>query len=114
MKQRVLVMNGRRILESDTGGKWVTQKVESAGLLKPGIYNISSASPAEPGKSYEGTIVHSDKTHIFQKLAAGYVSFDRKAFEKLPEIGSFAKIQYEPGQIATVEKVEAKAKRLSL
>ena len=39
MKQRLLVMNGQKILQHEQEGRWQNDKVEKAGLVKPGIYN---------------------------------------------------------------------------
>ena len=40
MKQRLLVMNGQRIVQTDQCRAWANQKVDKAGALKPGIsYN---------------------------------------------------------------------------
>ena len=40
MKRRVLVMNGSRIVQSDSGEGWNSEKDEKAYNLKAGIYNI--------------------------------------------------------------------------
>ena len=40
MKQRLLVMNGQKLVQSEQGGQWVTSKVEKAGAIKPGLYCV--------------------------------------------------------------------------
>jgi hypothetical protein len=40
MKQRLLVMNGQKIVQHEQEGRWLNDKVEKAGLVKPGIYNL--------------------------------------------------------------------------
>ena len=35
MKQRLLVMNGQRIVQAEQEGAWANQKVDKAGALKP-------------------------------------------------------------------------------
>ena len=47
MKNRLLVMNGQRIFQIEEGGMWRNEKVDKAGLLKPGIYNLYLAGSAE-------------------------------------------------------------------
>ena len=37
MKQRLLVMNGQRIVQAEQGGAWTNEKVDKAGALKPGM-----------------------------------------------------------------------------
>jgi hypothetical protein len=48
MKQRLLVMNGQKLLQSEHAGQWQVDKVEKAGVIRPGIYNIYLATPADP------------------------------------------------------------------
>ena len=43
MKERLLVMNGQRIVQAEKDGAWTNQKVDKAGALKPGIYNLYTA-----------------------------------------------------------------------
>ena len=47
MKERLLVMNGQRIVQAEKDGAWTNQKVDKAGALKPGIYNLYTAQAAE-------------------------------------------------------------------
>lgn len=94
MKQRLLVMNGQRLVQSEQGGQWSTDKVEKASLVKPGIYNIHLSTPADKSQTHEGVILHTDKTHVYQQVGKHYVKHDRIDFGKLPEIGSNASIQY--------------------
>ncbi len=68
MKQRLLVMNGQKLLQSEQGGQWATTKVEKAGAIKPGIYNIHLAMPADKVKSHDGLVLHLDKEHLYQQV----------------------------------------------
>ena len=47
MKQRLLVMNGQRIVQAEQEGAWANQKVDKAGALKPGMYNLYMAQQAD-------------------------------------------------------------------
>ncbi len=67
MKRRVLVMNGSRIVQSDSGEGWNSEKVEKAFNLKAGIYNIYTASPADKKRASSGVIVHADKDSVYQQ-----------------------------------------------
>ena len=95
MKQRLLVMNGQRLVQSEQAGQWTTDKVEKAGLVKPGIYNIHLSTPADKGQTHEGVILHADKTHVYQQVGKQYVRHERESFGKLPEIGSNSSIKYD-------------------
>ena len=81
MKQRVLVMNGQRLLQNEQGGQWATSKVDKAGAIKPGIYDIYLAGNADKAKTYAGVIVHADGD-----------------FAKVPGTGVDTSVSYEDGQ----------------
>jgi cell filamentation protein len=98
MKQRLLVMNGQRLVQSEQGGQWKTDKVEKAGTLKPGIYNIYLSSQADKAKTQDGVIIYVDREHIYQQVGKSFVKYDRMDFDKVPEIGSHFSVKYEGGK----------------
>ena len=102
MKQRLLVMNGSRILQQEYDGAWVNQKVEKAGALKPGMYNLHSAQRPDKSKASEGTILHADGNSIYQQTGKTIVMHDRKNFDKVPDIGSVKSISYDAAGKAAV------------
>ncbi|WP_232422343.1 KfrB domain-containing protein [Methylosarcina fibrata] len=55
---------GQRTLQNEQDGAWTNQKVDKAGALKPGIYNLYLAEQADKTKRYDGVIVHVDSNHI--------------------------------------------------
>lgn len=95
MKQRLLVMNGQKLLQSQQGGEWATNKVEKAGTMKPGIYSLYLASTPDKVKSYEGVVIHSDRDVLYQLVGKTFVKHDLKDFEKIPDLGASLKIAYE-------------------
>ena len=95
MKQRLLVMNGQRLVQSEHGGQWATDKVEKAGTIKPGIYNIHLSIKTNKSQSHDGVIVHADKDHVYQQVGKQFVQYDRASFDKVPEIGSNCSIKYD-------------------
>ncbi len=111
MRKRLLVMNKQCIIQRDHGGEWVNQKVEKAGSLKPGIYNIFNAEKAEPNKSYEGIIVHKGDKNLFQKVGKKFVMHEQKKFDIMPIVGSEARIGYGDNGNAEVAKMAKGAKR---
>jgi len=105
MKQRLLVMNGQRIVQAEQEGAWVNQKVDKAGLLKPGIYNLYLAQPADKAKKHDGVIVYADNDHIYQQLGkAAFVTHPRSAFQAVPDTGKAVGVSYDSqghAQVAT-------------
>lgn len=110
MKERLLVMNGQRIVQAEKDGAWTNQKVDKAGALKPGIYNLYMAQAADKQQTHAGVIVHADATHVYQQIGKHYVRHARADFDKVPEIGSAKRISYNAqGQAA----VAAEAPKLT-
>jgi hypothetical protein len=106
MKQRLLVMNGQRIVQTEQGGAWTNEKVDKAGALKPGIYNLYTAKEADKAQKHDGVIVHSDSKNVYQQVGKSFVMHDRQNFDKVPEIGASTSISYD-AQGKTVVATEA-------
>lgn len=108
MKQRLLIMNGSRIVQAETGGEWETQKVEKANGVKPGVYNLYLSSIADKTKSYAGIIVHSDKSSIYQQVGKEMITHNRSDFGKdVPDVGQLKAITYDTQGKAVVAEAEA-------
>ncbi|EPE6923634.1 IncP plasmid survival protein KfrB [Escherichia coli] len=110
MKHRLLVMNGQRIVQTENQGAWTNQKVDKAGALKPGIYNIYMAQKADKSQRHDGTIVHADSGSIYQQVGKNFVMHARSDFDKVPEIGSAKSVTYDVNGKA---QVSAEAVKLS-
>lgn len=85
--QRVLVMNGRRLLETaGDDAKWKVEKTEVAPSgMKPGIYNIGNAKSAGKDQVSEGMVIHADSNAVYQQVGKGkFVKHEAAAFEKVP------------------------------
>jgi len=95
MKQRLLVMNGQKIVQQEQEGRWLNDKVEKAGLVKPGIYNLYLANPADKTRIHDGVILHADKDSVFQQVGKSVVKHDRADFGKAPAVGSNCSITYD-------------------
>ena len=111
MKQRLLVMNGQRIVQSEQGGAWTNQKVDKAGELKPGIYNLYMAQQADKSQRHEGVIVHADSSSVFQHVGKHFVMHSRSDFENVPDIGSAKSISYDAQGKANVSAEAVKLSR---
>jgi len=95
MKQRLLVMNGQKLVQSEQApGKWNTIGVEKAGALKPAIYNIYQSRQADKTAAHSGVIVHADKESVYQQTGRDFVQHKRSDFDKVPEMGSAKTITY--------------------
>ena len=95
MKQRLLVMNGQRIVQAEQDGKWVNQKVDKAGEIKPGIYNVYLATEADRTAKHSGVVLHADVAAVYQQIGKAFVSHPKAAFDKLPDVGSCRTIAYD-------------------
>lgn len=111
MKQRLLVMNGQRIVQSEQGGAWTNQKVDKAGELKPGIYNLYMAQQVDKSQRHEGVIVHADSNSVFQQVGKQFVMHSRSDFDKVPDIGSAKSISYDAQGKANVSAEAVKLSR---
>jgi cell filamentation protein len=95
MKQRLLVMNGQRLVQTEKEGDWVVTKVDKAGAIKPGIYQLSSARKADKLQQHEGVVLHVDRDHVYQQVGSEVVAHDATSFAKLPQVGTVAAIGYQ-------------------
>lgn len=102
MKQRLLVMNGSRIVQNERDGQWHSDKVDKAGALKPGIYNLYLASQADKTATCSGVILHADRENVYQQVGKNYVMHARSDFDKVPEIGGAKSISYDAHGKASV------------
>ena len=99
MKQRLLVMNGQRLLQSEQAGQWQTDKVEKAGALGPGLYHLHLAARADPTQAHDGLILHADGSHVYQQCGRSVVRHDRGGFGRVPGTGDSVTIRYEAGRV---------------
>lgn len=110
MKRRLLVMNGQCLVQNEQGGQWKTLKVEKAGTIRPGIYNIHLSTNVDKTTANEGVILHSDKDSVYQMVGKNFVQHAVSDFDKVPEIGSNSTIKYENGK-AIVSSISIKQVR---
>ena len=112
MKQRIIVMNGQRLVQSEYDKQWVTTKVGKAGQIPPGIYNISGATSAIKDRTYQGVILHADQEHVYQQVGKACIRHSTEDFSRQPEIGSHTAIQYDAGRAAPHELQQISKKGL--
>ena len=110
MKERLLVMNGQRIVQHEEGKDWLNDKVGSAGSIRPGIYNLYVASQPDKTKEYDGVILHTDKDNVYQQAGKVNIKHAKADFDKVPDVGVNSKIKYDQGR-AIVSAASAKLSR---
>ena len=111
MKQRLLVMNGQRVVQTEHDGSWINEKVNKAGALKPGIYNIYLGQAADKSLRYDGMIVHVDKDKVYQQIGKNFIVHEGCDFERIPEIGTSKSISYDSKNRAVAVDYTAKIVR---
>jgi len=110
MKQRLLVMNGQRIVQTEQGGAWINQKVDKAGAMKPGIYNLYMAQQANKSQRYDGVIVHADDRNVYQQIGKNFIMHARSDFD-IVDIGRAKSISYDAQGKAIVSADTVKLSR---
>lgn len=98
MKQRLLVMNGHRLLQAERDGQWATIKVDKAMGIKPGIYDLHLARVIDKSLAYDGVVLTTDKEHVFQLIGRTVMKHDRNQFESAPDAGANMRITYGDGK----------------
>jgi hypothetical protein len=97
MKQRILIMNGQRLIQREKEGKWLIEKVEKAPEIKPGIYNIFLSKDAanEETNLFFGMIFHEDKNSFYQRVGKDIIKHDKLLFHIKPALGKNITIEYQ-------------------
>jgi cell filamentation protein len=113
MKQRVLVMNGQRLLQSEQNGEWNTVNVQKAGDLKPGIYHLYLAKDADKERKYIGYILHTDKDYVYQQYDKNLVRHERAAFDVVPNHGTLKSISYDQERAIVAVAVQKRGRGLT-
>jgi hypothetical protein len=115
MKRRLLVMNGQKLIQSERGeGQWTTDKVEKAGTIKPGIYNLYLSVPADKARLHDGVILHLDKSHVYQQIGKQFVLHERESFSEPPKLGEDVSIKYDGGKAVVAASFVKRAHKLSI
>ena len=110
MKQRLLVMNGQKLLQTEQAGAWQVDKVEKAGAVRPGIYNLYLSTPADPAGVHAGMVLHADAEFVYQQVGKTFVRHERARFDQVPTAGTQVSIRYQHDQ-AVVTAAAVKASR---
>ncbi|SFU67788.1 cell filamentation protein [Nitrosospira multiformis] len=112
-KERILVMNGQRLLQQEQGLEWTTKKVSKAGRLKPGIYNAYLAKDADPTLQHNGIVFHANGIYVYQQIGQNIVRHSSQAFDSVPEYGKPVSISYQQGKALVVDTALSQGRKLS-
>jgi hypothetical protein len=105
-KLRLLVMNGQRIVQTETDGEWVVLGVDRANGLPPGIYKLFNGSLADKLGRYRGMIVYIGQDYLFQKVGDDYILHACSDFKRTkPASGAVKVISYDKEGKAVIKGV---------
>jgi KfrB protein len=116
-KQRIIVMNGQKILQTLVNDVWETtgtiKKAEEG--IKPGIYNIYLAKAPSVKNQYEGKILYIDKDSavFYQQVNKGFIVHKLNAVDGKPVAGRDVAIKYD-GEKAKLTQVDMLKKKRTL
>lgn len=113
MRQRLLVMNGQKLLQSERAGQWQVDKVEKAGAIRPGIYPLSTATLADQASAHIGVVLHADAQFVYQHVGKNVVRHELSHFEQVPPLGASVSIRYERGQAVVTAAAVKLGRKLS-
>lgn len=113
MKQRLLVMNGQLLVQSEQAGEWHTDKVEKAASVKPGIYAIYLATAADKLKAHDGPIIHIDSAGVYQQVGKNFILHNRADFVKLPDLGAHLTVKYNAGRCVAIPSTIRSGRKIS-
>jgi len=113
MKQRLLVMNGQKLLQSERAGQWQVDKVEKAGAIKPGIYPLTSSAPADRARAQVGVVLHADSQFVYQHVGNTVVRHELAHFGQVPAPGAHVSIRYHNDQAVVTAAAVKLGRKLS-
>ncbi len=109
-KQRIIVMNGQKILQTQNNNEWETtgaiKKAEEG--IKPGIYNIYLAKEPSDNNQYEGQILLVDKDNgvFYQQVKKDFIVHQLNTIDSKPVAGKDVVIGHD-GEKATLTQMGA-------
>ncbi len=114
-KQRIIVMNGRKILQTQINNEWETtgaiKKVEEG--IRPGVYNIYLAKAPSDKNQYEGKILLVDKGNsvFYQQTKKDFIVHQLNAVDGKVVAGMDAVVGYDGKKVTLTQMGAIKKKR---
>ena len=115
-KQRIIVMNGQKILQTQNNNEWETtgaiNKAEEG--IRPGVYNIYLAKEPSDKNQYEGTILLIDKDNgvFYQQSNKDFIVHQLKAVDGKLVAGKDVVVKYDGEKAALTQINSLKNKRV--
>lgn len=101
MQKRVVVLNGHKVLQAEQNGTWTNERVEKAGALRPGLYELFSAQQSDRSTSTSGALVIVDDGVLYQVTSTGLVGHACSDFDALPAVGVHGTVNYDANMRAS-------------
>ncbi len=116
-KQRIIVMNGRKILQTQINNEWETtgtiKKAEKG--IRPGVYNIYLAKEPSDKNQYEGKILLIDKDNgvFYQQVKKDFIVHQLSTVDGKPVAGKDVVVRYD-GEKAKLTQTDTLKKKRTL
>lgn len=94
MRKRVVVLNGQKVLQAEEGATWTNERVEKAGLLRPGLYELFTAQQSDRSTYTAGALLIMDSGMLYQVTDTGLVAHNCNDFDVLPAVGAHGTVTY--------------------
>lgn len=101
MQKRVVVLNGHKVLQAEQDGAWTNERVEKAGALRPGLYELFLAQQSDRSTPTSGALVIVDDGVLYQSTGTGVVAHTWSDFDVPPAIGMHGTVNYDSNMRAT-------------
>jgi hypothetical protein len=116
MRKRVVALNGYKVLQAEQGAAWTNERVEKAGAVRPGVYELFAAVSSDRSTPAQGPLVIVEDGLLYQSTAAGLVAHACADFASVPSPGATGTVAYDADSRASFEAtttaaVAAPAKR---
>ena len=114
-KQRIIVMNGRKILQTQINNEWETtgtiKKAEEG--IRPGVYNIYLAKEPHDKNEYEGKILLVDKDNgvFYQQVKKDFIVHQLNSVDGKPVAGKDVVVRYDGKKAALTQTDTLKKKK---
>lgn len=114
-KQRIIVMNGQKILQTQNNNEWETtgaiKKAEEG--IRPGVYNIYLVKEPSDKNQYEGTILLIDKDNgvFYQQVKKDFIVHQLNSVDGKPVAGKDVVVRYDGKKAALTQTDTLKKKK---
>lgn len=117
MYKRLVVDNGVRTFYTSLDGKqWLHDVAMPAPAgVRADTYDLTRSKPVDPMKPgpVTGVVIHVDEKYIYQEMGRNNIArHERRYFPQDPDIGRYARFQYQNGKATDVAVTQHKGRAL--